>query len=411
MPFTLEAVPKWRDVLDVNVIGALICSAACRPSMAARGGGSIVNMSSIAAYSGSGAYGVSKLALNSLTVSLAGDFASDGIRVNGIAPGLVNSEAAVEWWSSESRAGIQEGLIAGQLIKRQGLMGDLADMALFLCSEEASSSPPKQSSSTAASPRSPTDIALRCQRVIARLCWSPATSWRRPRRVRRCRRQEDPAGIVQAIVPAFRPPGRWCRAWRDAPSTGSCSRVTVAGASRVVRSSCSALQRTSTQAHPEGGSTVISYEHDGATARITIRRPEKHNALTGDHMRELVAAISSRGCRRRRQGSRARRRGLDILRGLRHRGSRRLRRRRRRVAPRTASTTSVRSPAGCAASSPPALPSSSRCRVPVSGSVPTSCSWRTSPWRRRTRASGCRKNGSGRPVPRGRTRSSCSTSV
>ena len=95
-------------------------------------------MSSMAAYSGSGAYGVSKLALNSLTVSLAGDFASDGIRVNGIAPGLVNSEAAVEWWSSESRGWIQEGLIAGQLIKRQGLMGDLADMALFLCSEAAS---------------------------------------------------------------------------------------------------------------------------------------------------------------------------------------------------------------------------------------------------------------------------------
>ncbi len=138
LPFTLEAVPKWRDVLDVNVIGALVCSAACRPSMAARGGGAIINMSSMAAYSGSGAYGVSKLALNSLTVSLAGEFASDGIRVNGIAPGLVNSEAAVEWWSSESRAGIQEGLIAGQLIKRQGLMDDLADMALFLCSEEAS---------------------------------------------------------------------------------------------------------------------------------------------------------------------------------------------------------------------------------------------------------------------------------
>ena len=106
--------------------------------MAAHGGGAIINMSSMAAYSGSGAYGVSKLALNSLTVSLAADFASDGIRVNGIAPGLVNSEAAVEWWSSESHAGIQEGLIAGQLIKRQGLMDDLADMALFLCSEEAS---------------------------------------------------------------------------------------------------------------------------------------------------------------------------------------------------------------------------------------------------------------------------------
>jgi NAD(P)-dependent dehydrogenase (short-subunit alcohol dehydrogenase family) len=138
LPFTLEAVPRWRDVLDVNVMGPLVCSAACRAPMAARGGGAIVNMSSMAAYGGSGAYGVSKLALNSLTVSMAGAFAADGIRVNGIAPGLVDSEAAVEWWSDPARAGIQEGLIAGQMIKRQGLMGDLADMALFLCSDEAS---------------------------------------------------------------------------------------------------------------------------------------------------------------------------------------------------------------------------------------------------------------------------------
>jgi len=141
LPFTIDAVPQWRAVLDVNVLGALICAAACRPAMAARGGGAIVNMSSMAAYGGSGAYGVSKLALNSLTVSLAADFASDGIRVNGIAPGLVDSEAAVEWWSDPARAGmegIDRMLIGQQMIKRQGTMQDLADMCLFLCSDAAS---------------------------------------------------------------------------------------------------------------------------------------------------------------------------------------------------------------------------------------------------------------------------------
>jgi NAD(P)-dependent dehydrogenase (short-subunit alcohol dehydrogenase family) len=141
LPFTIDAVPQWRAVLDVNVLGALICAAACRPAMAARGGGAIVNMSSMAAYGGSGAYGVSKLALNSLTVSLAADFASDGIRVNGIAPGLVDSEAAVEWWSDPERAGtehIDRMLIGQQMIKRQGTMHDLADMCLFLCSDAAS---------------------------------------------------------------------------------------------------------------------------------------------------------------------------------------------------------------------------------------------------------------------------------
>lgn len=140
LPYTLEAVPRWRDVLDVNVIGALVCSAACRETMAARGGGAIVNMSSMAAYGGGGAYSVSKLALNSLTVGLATAYGDDGIRVNGIAPGLVDSEAAVQWWSDPARSGvgIRERLIEGQMIKRQGRMDDLADMALFLCSDQAS---------------------------------------------------------------------------------------------------------------------------------------------------------------------------------------------------------------------------------------------------------------------------------
>jgi NAD(P)-dependent dehydrogenase (short-subunit alcohol dehydrogenase family) len=140
LPYTLEAVPRWREVLDVNVIGALICSAACHDAMVARGSGAIINMSSMAAYGGGGAYSVSKLALNSLTVGLASAYGDDLIRVNGIAPGLVDSEAAVEWWNDPARSGpnIQQRLIEGQMIKRQGRMDDLADMALFLCSEQAS---------------------------------------------------------------------------------------------------------------------------------------------------------------------------------------------------------------------------------------------------------------------------------
>ena len=138
LPFTVEALPKWRQVLEVNVLGVLACSAAARPAMAGREGAAIVNHSSMAAYSGGGAYSMSKLALNSLTVGLAEAFAEDGIRVNGIAPGLVDSEAAVEWMNDPSRAGIQQTLVAGQMIKRPGRMTDLADVALWLCSPEAS---------------------------------------------------------------------------------------------------------------------------------------------------------------------------------------------------------------------------------------------------------------------------------
>jgi 3-oxoacyl-[acyl-carrier protein] reductase len=138
LPYTLEAVERWRALLDVNVIGALICTAACRDCMAARGGGAVINMSSMAAYAGGGAYGVSKLALNSLTVGLAADLGTSNIRVNGIAPGLVDSESAIAWWSTPGRQGTQEIVISGQMLKRQGTMNDLAEMALFLCSEEAS---------------------------------------------------------------------------------------------------------------------------------------------------------------------------------------------------------------------------------------------------------------------------------
>jgi 3-oxoacyl-[acyl-carrier protein] reductase len=141
LPLSVEAIPRWRHVLDVNVLGPLACAAACRPAMAARSGGSIVNISSMAAYMASGAYSLSKLALNSLTVSMSTDFGEDGIRVNGIAPGLVDSEAAVAWWSDPARAGmddIDKMLIGQQTIKRQGRMDDLADACLFLCSEAAS---------------------------------------------------------------------------------------------------------------------------------------------------------------------------------------------------------------------------------------------------------------------------------
>ena len=138
LPYTREALPRWRGVMDTNVIAAVSCAAACRDAMAARGGGAIINQSSMAAYSAGGAYGVSKLALNALTVSLAAELAPQGIRVNGIAPGLVDSEAAVAWMNDTTRKGIEETLVGGQLIKRLGRMEDLANVVLFLCSEEAS---------------------------------------------------------------------------------------------------------------------------------------------------------------------------------------------------------------------------------------------------------------------------------
>jgi len=83
----------WQRVLAVNLTGPLLCTRAVVPFMKERGYGKIVNQSSSGAFMAAQAYGVSKLGLISMTVSLARELAPFGIRVNAIAPGQVNTEA------------------------------------------------------------------------------------------------------------------------------------------------------------------------------------------------------------------------------------------------------------------------------------------------------------------------------
>jgi NAD(P)-dependent dehydrogenase (short-subunit alcohol dehydrogenase family) len=85
----------WSKVFDVNVKGAWLMARAAVPSMRTRGGGQIVNQVSGGAFKPSGVYGASKLALVSLTATLAVQLAKDHIRVNAIAPGAVNTEAGL----------------------------------------------------------------------------------------------------------------------------------------------------------------------------------------------------------------------------------------------------------------------------------------------------------------------------
>jgi len=123
-------VERWRRLFDVNVLGALLWAKHCRSPLSRRPG-VILNQSSNSSTMGVGAYSISKLALNGLTVSLAREFAADGIRVNGIAPGFVASDAA--------QGGVQEAhhamITAGQITKRVGQVEDLLETALLLCSD------------------------------------------------------------------------------------------------------------------------------------------------------------------------------------------------------------------------------------------------------------------------------------
>ena len=132
-PCTTLGTEKWRRMFDVNLTGPLLCATACRPSMQARGGGVIVNQSSMAAYWPAGAYHVAKLALNGLTVALADEFAVDNIRVNGIAPGVMASQAILDGIPEERR----RETVEKQMIKRPGQTQDLVGPLLFLCSQES----------------------------------------------------------------------------------------------------------------------------------------------------------------------------------------------------------------------------------------------------------------------------------
>lgn len=83
----------FDKTMAVNVWGALNCAQAAVPSMAARGGGAIVNQVSAGAFPAQGLYGVSKLALAGLTTALATELGHQNIRVNAIGPGMTKTDA------------------------------------------------------------------------------------------------------------------------------------------------------------------------------------------------------------------------------------------------------------------------------------------------------------------------------
>jgi 3-oxoacyl-[acyl-carrier protein] reductase len=134
IPCTSMEPEQWKEILDVNVTAALVLTKACLPQMKQRGGGVVLNVSSAAAWSPTNAYGVTKMALLALTVALATELGPLGIRVNAIAPGMVDSPAAVTGLPED----FKDSIVARQIIPRPGRMTDLVDAAVYLCSDAAS---------------------------------------------------------------------------------------------------------------------------------------------------------------------------------------------------------------------------------------------------------------------------------
>ena len=137
MQLDLLLTVEWEYLtrfLSVNMLGALNCVRACYPSMKARGGGAIVNQSSTAAYLYAGFYGLAKAGVNSLTQQLAHELAGSKIRINAIAPGPIETEAA----RTVVPDALLQPILSSLAIKREGQPSDLVGMCQFLLSDEAS---------------------------------------------------------------------------------------------------------------------------------------------------------------------------------------------------------------------------------------------------------------------------------
>lgn len=130
----------WNQSLGVNVVGAVMMSKACRPHMVARGGGSIVNFSSISAkvaQTGRWLYPVGKAAVAQLTRSMAMDLARDRIRVNSVSPGWTWSRVMDEL-SQGDRAKTDKVAAPFHMLGRVGDPEEVAQGVMFLCSRQAS---------------------------------------------------------------------------------------------------------------------------------------------------------------------------------------------------------------------------------------------------------------------------------
>lgn len=127
----------WDEILDVNAKGVFLGTKTVAPELRRNGGGSIINISSIAAMVGqtsSAAYASSKGAVRSFTKAMAIEFASDGIRVNSIHPGLTVTPMTQEDIGPDSSPSrIKKYPPLGSF----GCPNDIAYGALYLASDEA----------------------------------------------------------------------------------------------------------------------------------------------------------------------------------------------------------------------------------------------------------------------------------
>ena len=140
-PVAEHSVARWRRMFEINVIGSFLCAREAVRRMSTRyggAGGSIVNLSSAAARLGSPGeyvdYAASKAAIDTFTIGLAKELGGEGIRVNAVRPGLIETEIH----ASGGRPDRVRELQAGVPMKRGGTADEVAEAIVWLLSDKAS---------------------------------------------------------------------------------------------------------------------------------------------------------------------------------------------------------------------------------------------------------------------------------
>lgn len=130
---------NWHRTLDLNLVSVWRCMKVQIPHMIARGGGSIVNTAAAAAFKvvpeAPVAYAVAKAGMAHLTRIAAVQYAAQGIRINGVSPGLTATPAATGGMRDDETLAVATRLHA---IPRVGQPADLAQAVVWLCSDAAS---------------------------------------------------------------------------------------------------------------------------------------------------------------------------------------------------------------------------------------------------------------------------------
>jgi len=130
---------EYDLVLDVNLKGTFLTTQAAVPAILQRGGGVIVSLSSVSGERGGGVFGTSaysaaKAGIMGLTKALARELTPRGIRVNSVAPSMVDTDIAGDLLTPERKVDLAKGTLVGRL----ATVEDVTNAILFLASDESS---------------------------------------------------------------------------------------------------------------------------------------------------------------------------------------------------------------------------------------------------------------------------------